>query len=78
MPNPFLPSALTIPELTEWLKPKGFPIETAKSPTLNWSESATGICVRGVSVLIFKTAISVLASAPTNSASSFSPLLRVT
>ena len=39
MPKPDLPRALTIPDVTVCPIPKGLPIATTKSPTLNFSES---------------------------------------
>ena len=39
---PERPSALTMPEVTVWPRPKGLPIATTKSPTSARSESATG------------------------------------
>jgi hypothetical protein len=64
LPMPERPSALTMPEVTVWRRPKGLPMATTKSPTCSWSESAIGRACR-LSALICSTATSVSGSLPT-------------
>jgi hypothetical protein len=69
-----------IPEVTVPPKPNGLPIASTMSPTLDISESPqlTG-WISTASGSIFRTAISVLGSVPTNSAGTSSmPLLKMT
>ena len=69
-----------IPEVTVPPKPKGLPIASTMSPTLDISESPqlTGL-IFIISGSIFRTAISVLGSVPTSSAGTSSmPLLKMT
>ncbi len=66
-------SAETMPTVTVPPKPNGLPIAITQSPTRKVSESPNGTAGSGLSAFTFKTAISVLASRPITSASSFVP-----
>ena len=71
------PTAETMPEVTVWPTPNGFPTATTKSPTRSASLSASGIAVR-LSASIRIRATSVSGSEPTNSAFTLRPSARVT
>ncbi|MYL02409.1 MAG: hypothetical protein F4013_12160 [Gammaproteobacteria bacterium] len=73
-----LPRALTMPEVTVWVSPKGLPMATTKSPTCTASESPSGIWVRSSASSSSSTATSVPASDPTTTAETDRPSLRVT
>src|SRR2546428_9171908 len=64
MPTLARPTALTIPIVTVWLRPKGLPMASTYSPTWSLSESAQGMVGRSLAST-WMTAMSVLGSVPT-------------
>src|SRR5438309_7151596 len=64
MPTLARPTALTIPIVTVWLRPKGLPMASTYSPTWSLSESAQGMTGRSLAST-WMTAMSVLGSVPT-------------
>src|SRR5712692_5742291 len=58
------PTALTIPIVTVWLRPKGLPMASTYSPTWSLSESAQGMVGRSLAST-WMTAMSVFGSVPT-------------
>ena len=61
--KPERPSALTMPDVTVWDNPNGFPIATTKSPTRSASESASGNAFKSSGSILSK-AISLCSSEP--------------
>ena len=77
MPSLLRPVALTIPMVTVWPTPNGFPIASTMSPTRMVSECPSVMTGKSAR-FIFKTATSVSGSEPMTLASAVRPSLKET